>query len=169
LILRSSKDSGEVVRLWRNRLHRLALSDALSATGPRTLPGFSLETPPPNPLRARYVSADGAVVVSVGVRRAADLRPTFLQTSDLSSWGPPDAVASLLVPPRSAVTSSTQFTENDSDGQAKTYYVYTFTARGSRSGALVAVAKKGFVVVALAVSASADASKLISLVETLRV
>lgn len=115
------------------------------------------------------MSADGTVVVSVGVRRAADLRPTFLQTADLSSWGPPEAVASLLVPPRSAVTSSTQFTENNSDGQAKTYYVYTFTARGSRTGALVAAAKKGFVFVALAVSASADSAQLTSLVETLRV
>ena len=139
------------------------------AEGPRTLPGFSLEAPPPNPLRARYVSADGAVLVSVGVRRAADLRPTFLQTADLSSWGPPDAVAQLLVPPRSAVTSSTQFTDESEGGPARTYYAYQFTARGSRTGALVAAAKKGFVFVALAVSASADSAQLTSLVETLRI
>lgn len=152
------------------------------SAGPRTLPGFGLsgDVPPSNPLRARFQCSDGVTVVSMGVRRAADLRPTFLQVEQVSDWGPKENVASLLVPPKAMLTAppvektlrSAETGDSDS-AIARTYYLYQFTLPHARRGALSAAVRRGYVFVALATTASEggdfDDMALTSLVDTLRV
>jgi len=128
---------------------------------PRALPGFG-PAPPANPLKGRFVSADGLRVVSVGVRRAADLRPTFLQVNDVSEFGGPDEAQALLVPPGARVTASSQQTHaGTSEGLEeeapveRSYYLFEFT-RGALHGVLVAAAKRGKVFVAILTDAAPD-------------
>jgi hypothetical protein len=95
-------------------------------------------------------AADGAEVVSLGVRRAADLRPTFLQVNDISDFGTLEEVAALLVPPRATLVSASAATYTvaspvaapDDPPLPRTYYTYDFV-RGSLHGSLVATAKFG--------------------------
>ncbi len=89
-------------------------------------------------------------VVSLGVRRAADLRPTFLQVNDISDFGTLEAVAALLVPPGATLLSSTSATHIAPSPTAaaddvpldRTYFTYEFS-RGALHGCLVAASKYG--------------------------
>jgi hypothetical protein len=97
-------------------------------------------------------SQDGGAqeVVSLGVRRAADLRPTFLQVNDIADFGTLEEVAALLVPPRAKLlaSSSAQHVAPSPTAAAdevpldRTYYTYEFT-RGALHGCLVAASKYG--------------------------
>ncbi len=117
------------------------------------MPGFG-PAPPANPLKLRLTAAGGAEVVSLGVRRAADLRPTFLQVNDIADFGTLEDMAGLLVPPgaRLLASSSATFTAPSPTAAAdevpleRTYYTYEFERRGLH-GCLVAAAKYGKVCV----------------------
>jgi hypothetical protein len=145
--------------------------DVPAPAAPKSVVSFGpgSQQPPPNPLRARFSSADGATVLSLGVRRAADLKPTLLQAMDISEWGTIDTVASLLVPPKAIVTGarvrSQKASEMNSTG--RTYFLYSFTV-GGRRGALCAAVRRGFIFVALAsTSGGDDSSDVMKLVDGL--
>ncbi|KAK9864314.1 hypothetical protein WJX84_006155 [Apatococcus fuscideae] len=59
--------------------------------------------PPPNPLKAKFVN--GRQVITIIVRGASDIRPTFFQVTDVSQFGDVDSAKSLFVP-RGAYVSS---------------------------------------------------------------
>jgi hypothetical protein len=99
-------------------------------------------------MKGRWTSP--AAVVSIGTRRAADLRPTFLQVSDVSDFGSTDDAAALLVPPGASVTSATDVVKDTHH-----YYVYGFTRRGV-PGCLAAAARSGRVLIALTQAAALD-------------
>lgn len=99
---------------------------------PSALPGFG-PAPPANPLKARF-SGPGGVSVSVAVRRAADLRPTFMQVTDVSQYGDVDASSPIFVPPRSKLLRSwTSEASSPDDAPARSYYNYEFEVRGTRN------------------------------------
>ena len=100
-------------------------------------------------MKLRLQRRGGAEVVSLGVRRSADLRPTFLQVNDIADFGTLADVAALLVPPGAALLASSEasFTtpgapSDDTDPVPRSYFTYEFR-RGRLSGVLVAAAKRG--------------------------
>lgn len=128
---------------------------------PQALPGFG-PAPPPNPMKGRWASP--AAVVSVGVRKAAELRPTFLQTNDVTQFGSLDEAASLLVPPGAHVTTSA-----DEEVDLRHYYSYGFEARNGAAGCLTATARAGRVLIALSLGApGSSTTELCSLVGSFR-
>ena len=100
-------------------------------------------------MKLRLQRRGGAEVVSLGVRRSADLRPTFLQVNDIADFGTLADVAALLVPPGAALLASSEasFTtpgapSDDTEPVPRSYFTYEFR-RGRLSGVLVAAAKRG--------------------------
>lgn len=87
-------------------------------------------------------------MVSLAVRRAADVRPQFLQVNDVADWGTLEEAASLFVPPRakllasSAVVHLAPALSDGSEPVPRTYYSYEF-ALGAATCFLVAAAKRG--------------------------
>ena len=114
---------------------------------PQALPGFG-PAPPPNPVKLKLVTPGGTEVVSLAVRRAAEVRPQFLQVNDVADFGTPEEAASLFVPPRASLlaSSATVHAEQPSSGDGeplpRSYFTYEFTL-GSASCVLVAAAKRG--------------------------
>jgi len=114
---------------------------------------------PENPLKVRLIDPEG-LTVSVAVRIASTMKPTFLQVNDISMFGEVAEVAQIVVPPGSTVTRfysqdrvSPARKENPAKsaetGIVKKYYTYQFT-RGNVIGVMCAAAKKGRVFVMLA-------------------
>lgn len=114
---------------------------------PQALPGFG-PAPPPNPVKLKLLTPGGAEVVSLAVRRAADVRPQFLQVNDVADFGTLEEAASLFVPPRakllasSAVVHLSPALSADVEPLPRTYFSYEF-ALGAASCYLVAAAKRG--------------------------
>ena len=114
---------------------------------PQALPGFG-PAPPPNPVKLKLVTPGGTEVVSLAVRRAAEVRPQFLQVNDVADFGTLEEAASLFVPPRASLlaSSATVHTEQPSSGDGeplpRSYFTYEFTLGGA-SCVLVAAAKRG--------------------------
>ena len=115
---------------------------------PQALPGFG-PAPPPNPVKLKLVARGGSEsVVSLAVRRAADVRPPFLQVNDVADFGTLDEAASLFVPPRAKLLASASAVHlapplsSDGEPLPRTYFSYEF-ALGAASCYLVASAKRG--------------------------
>ncbi|KAK9867414.1 hypothetical protein WJX84_000063 [Apatococcus fuscideae] len=120
--------------------------------------------PPPNPLKAKFVS--GREVITIIVRGASDIRPTFFQVADVSQFGDVQAAKVLFVP-RGAkfVASSLEKTEagqRDTGTVAgivplppQTFYRYQFEA-GPTTFVVSVGAIKGKVYVAGASAPSSD-------------
>ena len=85
-------------------------------------------------------------MVSLAVRRAADVRPQFLQVNDVADFGTVDEAASLFVPPRAKLLASSAAVHpalsGDNEPLPRTYFSYEF-ALGAASCVLVAAAKRG--------------------------
>ena len=114
---------------------------------PQALPGFG-PAPPPNPVKLKLVTPGDTEVVSLAVRRAAEVRPQFLQVNDVADFGTLEDAASLFVPPRASLltSSATVHAEQPSPGDGeplpRSYFTYEFTL-GSALCVLVAAAKRG--------------------------
>eukprot|EP00892_Ulva_mutabilis_P002867 jgi/Ulvmu1/12581/UM092_0011.1 len=54
--------------------------------------------PPASPIKARYGTPGGGSVITVIVREASAIKPTFTQLQDISAWGNGTEVAQLLLP-----------------------------------------------------------------------
>jgi len=99
-------------------------------------------------LKLKLVSPGGADVVSLAVRRAADVRPQFLQVNDVADFGTLDEAAALFVPPRtklaaaSAAVHISPALSEDSEPVTRTYFKYEF-GLGASSCFLVAAARRG--------------------------
>lgn len=141
---------------------------------PAALPGLG-PAPPRNPLRARLLlptppSPRGAQV-SVAVRRAADVKPTFLQVKDVADLGGLLEAQSLLVPPRARVSDAWAATHRavrprgggppvasdkggDVEPSERGYYGYQFEVAGL-AGVIVAAARAGKVYVLAATQPAA--------------
>lgn len=63
-----------------------------------------------NPVKAEVESEDGLQRVSVVVRLASGIKPTFTQVTDISQWGTVKEVATLLLPPGATVVAYDTFT-----------------------------------------------------------
>lgn len=115
-------------------------------------------------------------MLSLGVRRAADLRPTFLQVDGIEAYGSPEEVASLVLPPGAtllSVATSTLVppTRGDEAPLPRQYYRYEFT-RGPLRGTLLAAAHRGKAYVLLAtrpLEAEAMSAEAAAMVASFRV
>jgi hypothetical protein len=118
-----------------------------SPAAPQALPGFG-PAPPPNPVKLKLLTPGGAEVVSLAVRRAADVRPQFLQVNDVADFGTLEEAASLFVPPRAKLLASSAVVHvapplsADTEPLPRTYFSYEF-ALGAATCYLVAAAKRG--------------------------
>jgi len=114
---------------------------------PQALPGFG-PAPPPNPVKLKLVTPGGNEVVSLAVRRAAEVRPQFLQVNDVADFGTLEEAASLFVPPRASLLASSatvhaeQTPSGDGEPLPRSYFTYEF-ALGRALCVLVAAAKRG--------------------------
>lgn len=128
-----------------------------------TRPGFGsferqVGAAPVSPVKARFVSENGAQL-SVVVRPAAEIKPTFLQVTDISQYGDIAAAQSVLVPPGCKVVDKSTFkipqpprNTGTLAGVVKvppsTIYRYEFVTGGGVHAVMAAAASKGQVYVA---------------------
>ena len=141
---------------------RLLPQGSTLGSTPQALDGYG-PAPPVNPLRARMLGPSGQIV-SVGVRRAAEIKPSFVQVGSIADFGSVEEAAALLAPPGSTIQRATT-EELDS----RTYYRIAFERRGAR-GCLQAAARGGRVVVALSLAPpDSEADAVCSLVAGLRI
>eukprot|EP00891_Asterochloris_glomerata_P002909 jgi/Astpho2/2909/fgenesh1_pg.00050_%23_152_t len=103
-----------------------------------TYDGRPRGAPKISPVKARFSSPEGAQI-SVVERRSAEIKPTFLQVSDISGFGDLAAVQQLLVPPGSTVLRKKvqvqqqpqrQTTLGLVDTPPKNMFMYEFTQNG---------------------------------------
>lgn len=113
---------------------------------------------PVSPVKAKFVSDSGAQL-SVVVRPAAEIKPTFLQVTDISQYGDIAAAQSVLVPPGCKVLDKSTFkvpqpSRNTGTlaGVVKvppsTIYRYEFVTGSGVHAVMAAAASKGQVYVA---------------------
>ena len=140
---------------------RLVAQGSTLGSTPQALDGFG-PAPPVNPLKARFFDQAGAVV-SIGVRRAAELRPTLLQVNSVADFGTPEEAAAVLAPPGSALKSASTL-----ELEGRTYYRLAFERRGAL-GCLQTAARSGRVIVALALALPGSEADACSLVASLRI
>ena len=129
-----------------------------------------------SPVKVRYLSPAGDAELTVIVREAASIKPTFLQVADLAQWGDPAAVAGLLLPRGVRVLASAAqvvaLPDRDTGTLAgvvptppQTVYRYEFEGRDGVRATLAAVARAGRVFL---VAGSARAAAWPSQAATLR-
>ncbi|KAL3142585.1 hypothetical protein ABBQ38_002903 [Trebouxia sp. C0009 RCD-2024] len=113
---------------------------------------------PASPIKARFVSDSGAQI-SVVVRPAAEIKPTFLQVTDISQYGDIAAAQSVLVPTGAKVldksTTKVQQPPRNTGTLAgvfqappTTVYRYEFVTGNGLHAVMAAAASKGQVYVA---------------------
>lgn len=110
--------------------------------------------PADSPVKARFVSPAGDAELSVIVREAASIKPTFLQVADLAQWGDLATVAGLLLPQGVRVLASAAQVVAQPDRDTgtlagivptppQTVYRYEFEAADGLRVTLAAVARTG--------------------------
>jgi hypothetical protein len=146
----------------------------LSAPPPRDpTRGPGGPAPARSPLRARFdaptlaTTGAPAALLSVIVRQAQTLRPTLMQVSDVSAFGPPEEAAKLLLPRGARLVSAAEATETSPPRETPlgpvdippvSYYYYEFIAPGGQERAvLAAAASRGKIYVAGGSAPTGDA------------
>ena len=110
--------------------------------------------PSDSPIKVRYVTPAGDAELTVIVREAASIKPTFLQVADMDQWGDLATVAGLLLPRGVRVLASAAqvVTQPDRDTGTlagvvptppQTVYRYEFEGRDGVRVTLAAVARAG--------------------------
>jgi hypothetical protein len=111
-------------------------------------------TPSDSPIKVRYITPAGDAELTVIVREAASIKPTFLQVADLAQWGDLATVAGLLLPRGVRVLASAAqvVTQPARDTGTlvgvvptppRTVYRYEFEGRDGVRVTLAAVARAG--------------------------
>ncbi|KAI8462903.1 MAG: hypothetical protein J3K34DRAFT_527409 [Monoraphidium minutum] len=112
--------------------------------------------PERSPVRARWESPDGAVSISVLVRRAQTIQRTILQVADVSQWGSVEEVSKLMVPRGARLVGSAEIAEPRETRETplgvveippRSYYLYEFTTPTGLHVAMSAAAQRGNVYV----------------------